>query len=153
MTINELARIRKSVFQELKRIDRAIDSVQEAIQRKIASVLTRKRNVPENKDLAWLIEATKFLDQAVENLTDALTDAVDVFTAPSAPGVTVEGEQLSYTPNYFDQQWYDQILGKKPIGLAVGQMPSLMNIVFRGEKEREEFLRRNPHYREYQIGQ
>lgn len=62
LTINQLIRERRKTLNELKRKLKAVDTLQEAQERFLERVLSRKKKLPEAQDLKYL--ATK-LDQMV----------------------------------------------------------------------------------------
>lgn len=54
-SLNEIARERKLFWKDLKKHLRNVDSWQEKMERKINQVLARKRDMPDEEDLADLV--------------------------------------------------------------------------------------------------
>lgn len=67
-SINEIARERRLFWKDLKKEMRKIDSYQEKMERKINQVVSRKRDIPSEEDIADLLA-----------LMDAMGDSVMAF--------------------------------------------------------------------------
>ena len=79
-TINELIRQRKSVYRDLKRAMRIVDTYQEAAQRTINRVLARRRSIPDNNDYIELVGKCRETESAHNELLKLLEQYAGVFT-------------------------------------------------------------------------
>jgi hypothetical protein len=71
-TINQLRTERLAYFRELKRGLRTVDSAIEKAQRKVDSVIARKRDVPEVNDFEQITETIQALGEAARALSAIL---------------------------------------------------------------------------------
>lgn len=78
-TINQLRQERLAFFRELKRLYRAVDTAQEAVERQIQGVLDRRRNVPEDKDFLETIQLGYNLLRALETYEAQLLEGSYIF--------------------------------------------------------------------------
>lgn len=79
MTINQLLRERRKAFQVIKRGLRKLDTQVEVMQRKVELVLKRRMKVPEETDLAELLNAAAKTDVALDQVIKLLEDITRIF--------------------------------------------------------------------------
>lgn len=79
-TINELIRQRKSIFRDLKRSMRTVDTFQESAQRLINRVLSRRRSIPDYNDYIELVGKCRETESAHNDLLKLLEQYAEVFS-------------------------------------------------------------------------
>ena len=73
-TISELARTRRSQLRALSAASQTLDSAQEALEREIKRLLTRKRAVPESSDAIRLTKLAQGTEQALGNMISVINN-------------------------------------------------------------------------------
>lgn len=137
-TINQIARSRKALFENLKRADRTIDSIQEAIQRHIGRVLARKRKFPETGDVVRLADLVQLLDGAVETLTGMVESTEEFFSNPEA-GIDQAGLR---------DFWRDLVgrTGRNVIAMRNKRTGAIVVVRFKTEAAMRRWLDENPQF-------
>lgn len=79
LTLNQIARQRKSAFRALKRLYRQLDSQVEFGQRAISAGLRRKRTVIESGDLDKLVNNAISIEGVMGEIASALKSVKRVF--------------------------------------------------------------------------
>lgn len=78
-TINQLRTERLAYFRELKRALRTVDTEVEKAERKIESVLNRKRDVPETVDFEQITQTVEELGKTLIALDNVLSLGAALF--------------------------------------------------------------------------
>lgn len=142
-TINQVARERRRIFEGLKRIDRTIDTIQEAIQRRIARVITRRRDFPTVTDVDEVIELTIILDGAVETLTNALDAAATFFKGGTSVEIAGVIEDLQ---SGFQDLFAGHTTGRNIIALRNRNTGAIIVLRFDTEKDLRKYLDEHPQW-------
>ena len=80
LTINEMARQRRSAVRKLSQELKGINTMVERSNRRIKRVLSRNRKVPELKDLDSLAEELVGVQREMDEYAKAITAAFQIFT-------------------------------------------------------------------------
>jgi len=78
-TINQLRQERFAYFRELKRALRSVDTEVEKAERRIETVLNRKRNVPETADWEQVTQVIQTLGETLRALDNILAAGAAIF--------------------------------------------------------------------------
>ena len=144
-SINVVARERKQDFLVIRRYMRDVDTIQEAMQRRITRVINRKRKIPEAQDVFDLIGMAEMLSTSVDNMEELLAEIAEEFT-----------EQVSVQEAANLKRWLQEKgwLAKESNVIAFNpdQASSYINIVFTSDKAAQEWIDRNPQYSDLWIG-
>jgi hypothetical protein len=78
-TLAQVIASRRRDLRAIQKLMRAVDSAQEKSERKIKSLLSRKRKVPEIADLDSLVLAARDVDAKLSEYVDGLAGAAKVW--------------------------------------------------------------------------
>lgn len=139
-TINQVARQRRQIFQGLKRIDRTIDTIQEAIQRRIQRVIDRRRDFPTVVDVDELLELAAVLDGGVETFVKALDAASEFFKG----GGTFESGGIIEDLQGGFRDLFAGASGRNIVALRNKRTGAIITMRFESEKKMRQWLDEHP---------
>ena len=143
-SINVEIRERKEVVRKLRQQERFIDTAQEVIQRVFKAIEARKRKVPELADIMKVLSLVGMLSGLVDAFADKVSAAAEMFgdmaTEADRAGLRQIGIDLGV------------VKGENVLAYDPSLIDSYIKLIFKNEKNLQEWIDANPQYRDTVIG-
>jgi hypothetical protein len=143
-SINVEIRERKKVIVELRQDERLVDTAQEAIQRLLKQVESRKRKAPELADIMKLLALVNILDGLVAAFADKLEASAEMFAESST-----SAEQAGLRDIGID---LGVVKGENVLVIDPILSSSYIKYIFKNQKNLEKWLAAHPEYADQVIG-
>lgn len=144
-SINQIARERKQNFIVIRKYMRDIDTIQEAMQRFITRVINRKRKVPEAEDVFDLIGMSELLSTSVDNMEELLGEIGEEFVDQVSVQQAGKLKDWLQTKGWINRE-------SNVVAFNPGEAGAYMKIVFSTDKQAQEYIARNPQYKDIVVG-